>query len=175
MVFNTTFNSFSVICSGQFYWWRKPEDPEKTTDMSQVTDKFDHIMNYWVHLSWVGFELTNALIATMALFRFLRHAEYTYGLCYWSEDVRDLEEFCVQKKNLTVFIPLQLGIKFYQYQSGAKFSIGLYHFFPFWSYAPLFTLAGSGSILWKTAPFKKIWLFILSENEYANKIERKHY
>jgi hypothetical protein len=24
--------------SGQF-WWRKPEDPEKTTNLSQVTDK----------------------------------------------------------------------------------------------------------------------------------------
>ena len=23
----------------QFYWWRKPEYPEKTTDLSQVTDK----------------------------------------------------------------------------------------------------------------------------------------
>jgi len=24
---------------GQFYWWRKPEDPEKTTDLSQVTNR----------------------------------------------------------------------------------------------------------------------------------------
>jgi hypothetical protein len=24
---------------GQFYWWRKSEDPETTTDLSQVTDK----------------------------------------------------------------------------------------------------------------------------------------
>jgi hypothetical protein len=23
----------------QFYWWRKPEYPEKTTTLSQVTDK----------------------------------------------------------------------------------------------------------------------------------------
>jgi hypothetical protein len=24
---------------GQFYWWKKPKYPEKTTDLPQVTDK----------------------------------------------------------------------------------------------------------------------------------------
>ena len=24
---------------GQFYWWKKPEYPEKTTSLSEVTDK----------------------------------------------------------------------------------------------------------------------------------------
>jgi hypothetical protein len=35
---------FQLYGGGKFYWWRKPKYPQKTTDLSKVTDKLCPIM-----------------------------------------------------------------------------------------------------------------------------------
>jgi hypothetical protein len=37
---------FQLYRGNQFYWWRKKENPKKTTDLSQVIDKLYHITGF---------------------------------------------------------------------------------------------------------------------------------
>jgi hypothetical protein len=44
---------FQLYRGGQFYWWRKPEYPDKAPDLPEVCDKLDHIyiMVYRIHIA----------------------------------------------------------------------------------------------------------------------------
>jgi hypothetical protein len=58
MIFNATFNNISGYRGGQFYWWMY-QVITTDSDLSQVTDKLDHIMLYFIEYtsSWTEFEL----------------------------------------------------------------------------------------------------------------------
>ena len=49
--------TFLLYRGGQFYWWRKPEYTEKTTEVSQLTDKLYHM--YQAHLAMIGIRTHN--------------------------------------------------------------------------------------------------------------------
>ena len=51
---------FQLYRGGKFYWRRKLKDQEKTTDLSQVTDKHYNIMLYTS--PWSRFELTTSVV-----------------------------------------------------------------------------------------------------------------
>ena len=69
IVFNATFNNISVYRGSQFYWWRKPEHPEKITTLPQVTEerKITYPINYFdyrkimrlVHIIYFRFHIAN--------------------------------------------------------------------------------------------------------------------
>ena len=67
MVFNVIFNKISVLRGSQFYWWRKAEYMDKTTDLPQVTDKLYHLLLYQVQFTTGGCQSNyNKIMTTMA-------------------------------------------------------------------------------------------------------------
>jgi len=53
---------FHLYRGVQFYWWNTPDDPEKTTNLPQITEKLYHIILYRVHIKMSEFELTMLVV-----------------------------------------------------------------------------------------------------------------
>jgi hypothetical protein len=56
MLFSTIFQLYR---GSLFYWWSKPENPEKTTDRSQITDNLYHVMLHRKHPTISGIRTHN--------------------------------------------------------------------------------------------------------------------
>jgi hypothetical protein len=77
---------FQLYRGSQFYWWNKPEYPEKTTDRPQLTGKLYHIM---LHIEYTssgraGLKLTTfVVISTSYIGSYHTGVAEFYNIRYW--------------------------------------------------------------------------------------------
>jgi hypothetical protein len=103
---------FQLYRGSQFYWWRKPEDLEKTTDLPQVTDKLDYIMSRVNNFNvWIGLVLW-CLMPPSTIFQLYRGSQF-----YWWRKPEYLEKitnlvFSAATGDLIVQLKLSFLVKF---------------------------------------------------------------
>ena len=88
MVFDPTW-IFQLYGGDQFYWWRKSEHSENTTNLSLVADKLYHIMFHRIHLTMGRIRHHNLVIYISYVCSFIsptivgswsRHPLYIYNI-----------------------------------------------------------------------------------------------